>query len=81
MQTATWLVTRELTEAAGLWNTRLSLDDDGEYFARVALASDSIQFAPDAKVYYRISGTDSLSYVGWSDEKIESHGASLSHHT
>ena len=30
MQTATWLVSRELTEAAGPWDTRLSLDDDGE---------------------------------------------------
>ena len=72
MQTATWLVTRELTEAAGLWNTRLSLDDDGEYFARVALASDSIRFVPEAKVFYRITDSNSLSYAGWSNEKIES---------
>src|SRR5882672_7209571 len=27
MQPATWLVSRELTEAAGPWDTRLSLDD------------------------------------------------------
>ena len=33
MQTATWLVSRELTEAAGPWDTRLLGDDDGEYFA------------------------------------------------
>ena len=32
MQTATWLVSRELTEAAGPWDTRLLGDDDGEYF-------------------------------------------------
>ena len=32
MQTATWLVSRELTEAAGPWNTQLLGDDDGEYF-------------------------------------------------
>src|SRR6266700_4344460 len=32
MQTATWLVSRTLTQAAGPWDTRLSLDDDGEYF-------------------------------------------------
>ena len=30
MQTATWLVSRELTEAAGPWDTRLLGDDDGE---------------------------------------------------
>src|ERR1017187_4250268 len=39
MQPATWLVSRALTEAAGPWDTRLSLDDDGEYFCRVVRAS------------------------------------------
>src|SRR5881628_1418121 len=34
MQTATWLVSRELTEGAGPWNTQLLGDDDGEYFCR-----------------------------------------------
>ena len=33
MQTATWLVSREVTEAAGPWDTRLLGDDDGEYFS------------------------------------------------
>ena len=35
MQTATWLVGRELTEGAGTWDTRLLNNDDGEYFCRV----------------------------------------------
>src|SRR5215469_7004727 len=35
MQTATWLVSRELTEAAGPWDTRLCNVGDGEYFCRV----------------------------------------------
>src|ERR1051326_5092078 len=30
MPPATWLVSRKLTEAAGPWDIRLSLDDDGE---------------------------------------------------
>ena len=34
MQPATWLVSRELTEAAGPWNTELAVDDDGEDFCR-----------------------------------------------
>ena len=34
MQNATWLVSRELAEAAGPWDTRLHYDQDGEYFAR-----------------------------------------------
>ena len=40
MQTATWLVSRELTETAGPWDTRLLGDDDGEYFCRVIMASE-----------------------------------------
>jgi len=50
MQTATWLVSRELTEAAGPWDTRLLGDDDGEYFCRVLLASNGVRFVPEAKV-------------------------------
>src|SRR5262249_9071868 len=37
MQTATWLVSRKLTEAAGPWNTELQVNNDGEYFCRVLL--------------------------------------------
>ena len=44
MQNATWLVSRELAEAAGPWDTRLQYDQDGEYFARVLLASEGTRF-------------------------------------
>jgi hypothetical protein len=70
MQTASWLVSRELAEAAGPWDTRLLGDDDGEYFARVLLASDGVRFVPEAKVYYRSAGAGSLSYVGHSEKKL-----------
>ncbi len=69
MQTASWLVSRELVEAAGPWDTRLFGDDDGEFFCRVLLASDGVRFVPEARVYYRSSGTSSLSYIGNSDRK------------
>src|SRR5215831_7881699 len=69
MQTATWLVSRELTEAAGRWNTRLLGDDDGEYFCRVLLASDGTRFITGANVFYRMSGYGRLSYIGVSDRK------------
>jgi glycosyltransferase involved in cell wall biosynthesis len=72
MQTAVWLVSRELTEATCPWDTQISLDDDGEYFCRVLLASDGIRFVPDARVYYRSVGTNRLSYVGRSNRKLES---------
>jgi glycosyltransferase involved in cell wall biosynthesis len=69
MQTATWLTSRELVEAAGPWDTRLSNDDDGEYFCRVLLASEGTRFIRDARVFYRITGKDRVSYIGGSNEK------------
>jgi len=80
MQTATWLVPRELSEDAGPWDQSLLGDDDGEYFCRVLLASDGIRFVPDAKVYYRASGVGSLSYIGASARKAEAHWRSMQLH-
>jgi glycosyltransferase involved in cell wall biosynthesis len=77
LQTSTWLVSRELTSAAGPWDCRLTLDDDGEYFARVLLASKRVEFIPQAKVYYRISGFQSLSYMGRNDAKLNSQFLSM----
>jgi glycosyltransferase involved in cell wall biosynthesis len=80
MQTATWLVSRELTEAAGPWDTRLLGDDDGEYFCRVLMASERVRFAPGAKVYYRQAGSTSLSYIGTSDRKRDAQWLSMELH-
>jgi glycosyltransferase involved in cell wall biosynthesis len=77
MQTATWLVPRQVTEAAGLWDTRLLGDDDGEYFARVLLAASQVCFVPDARVFYRAAGTNSLSYIGHSNKKMEAQVRSM----
>lgn len=70
MPPASWLVSRELAEAAGPWNTALLVDDDGEYFRRILLASNGVRFVPEAKAYYRTSGANSLSYIGYSDRKL-----------
>lgn len=72
MQNATWLVTRELTEAAGPWDERLLYDQDGEYFARVLLASEGTRFVPGTGIFYRASGSGSISYIGNSNKKKES---------
>jgi glycosyltransferase involved in cell wall biosynthesis len=80
MPPATWLVTRQLTEAAGPWDTRLSLDDDGEYFCRVILASDGIRFVPNTRVFYRESGFSSLSTFDESDKKLLSQFLSMQLH-
>lgn len=71
MQTATWLVSRSITERAGPWNAALRSDDDGEYFSRVVAGSSAIRFVPDARVYYRVAPTSRLSYIGESSEKLE----------
>jgi len=71
MSCAVWLVSRELTESAGPWDTRLSLDDDGEYVSRVIASSEQIHFVAEAKAFYRRRAY-SLSYVGRSVEKLES---------
>jgi glycosyltransferase involved in cell wall biosynthesis len=71
MPTTTWLVSRELTNAAGPWDTRLLGDDDGEFFFRVMKVADGIRFVPDARVFYRMSGVNRLSYVGRSDKKLD----------
>jgi hypothetical protein len=80
MQTASWLVSRELAEAAGPWDTRLLGDDDGEYFCRVLLASEEVRFVPEALVYYRASGATSLSYIGNSDKKRVAQMVSMKLH-
>jgi len=59
-QTDAWLVSRELTEAAGPWTDFGSPDDDGEYFCRVAIKSAGVKFVPDARSYYRIGNMGSL---------------------
>lgn len=59
-QTDAWLVSRELTNAAGPWTDSRSPDDDGEYFCRVAMHSTSIKFVPNASSYYRIGDYGSV---------------------
>jgi glycosyltransferase involved in cell wall biosynthesis len=80
MQTDNWLVSRALSEAAGPWDRRLFRDNDGEYFCRVILASDGIQFVPDAKSYYRNAGFKSISHIGGSNKKLESLFLSIKLH-
>ena len=80
LQTSTWLVSRELTEAAGPWNTSISLDDDGEYFCRVLLASNGIRFVPGANVYYRSVGIHSLGRDTRSDGALEGLWRSMQNH-
>ncbi len=57
----TWMIPRAEAESAGPWNESLSLNDDGEYFTRVVLASAGVRFHSDAIVYYRAGDGTNLS--------------------
>lgn len=63
MHPSAWLVPRIVADRAGPWNETLSLNDDGEYFCRVLLASDGVAFCadPSAKSFYRSGLPGSLS--------------------
>src|SRR5262249_27206652 len=80
MQTATWLVSRVLVEAAGPWGTRLISDDGGEYFCRVLLASEGVRFVPEAGVYYRVSGATSWGSLDRSRKKLEAQWLAMQMH-
>lgn len=69
---ALWLVPRHILIKAGPWRDDLSLNDDGEFFTRVILASNRILFCEGARTYYRSGITGSLSGLksrkGWESQ-------------
>ena len=60
-QTACWLVHKDTIKKAGLWDENLKKNQDGDFFARVILASKRIVFSEQSIVYYRASGNTSIS--------------------
>jgi glycosyltransferase involved in cell wall biosynthesis len=61
MHPSAWLIPRAIADRAGTWDESLSLNDDGEYFCRVILASRAIKFCSEARMYYRSGLQGSLS--------------------
>ncbi len=61
MHPGAWLLPRTVTTAAGPWDERLSLNDDGEYFARIVAASSAVLHCPEALSLYRSGLPTSLS--------------------
>lgn len=53
VQPNAWLTPKKLINKAGLWNEDISLDDDGEFFSRVILASSGIIKTPNTINFYR----------------------------
>lgn len=61
MQCALWLIPREIIVKAGLWDERLSLINDFDFFTRVLVNSQTVLFTSDACLYYRSGIKGSLS--------------------
>lgn len=61
MHPSAWLTPRPVAARAGWWDESLTLNDDGEYFCRVLLASAGVAFTPIARSYYRSALPGSLS--------------------
>jgi len=81
MTSQSWLVSRELAELAGPWDTRLCADDDGEYFCRVILSCEGIKFVPEAMSYVSAINTGSLSKnIHSSRRKLDSQFESICLH-
>lgn len=80
MPNHTWLVNRQLLDAAGSWDKSLRYDTDGEFFTRVIMASTGTRFVPDAAAYYRSNVSARTSYIGDSDEKKDSLFRSIKLH-
>jgi glycosyltransferase involved in cell wall biosynthesis len=61
MQCALWMLPRKLLEKTGLWDERLSLINDFEFFARVLCGASEVLFCKEATLYYRSGMQGSLS--------------------
>jgi glycosyltransferase involved in cell wall biosynthesis len=53
IQPNAWLTPAEIIKKAGKWNEELTVDDDGEFFCRMILASHGIKFSEQGLCYYR----------------------------
>ena len=48
-----WLTPKDIIQKAGFWNEGLTVDDDGEFFCRVLLASSGTRYTESGINYYR----------------------------
>lgn len=61
LQCGTMLIPRSLIDKTGLWDERLILFNDTEYFSRLILASKGVKFVQGASLYYRSGLVNSIS--------------------
>lgn len=51
-----WMTPRTIATSAGLWDENLTINQDGEYFARVVASAHRVLFDDQVEVYYRREG-------------------------
>jgi glycosyltransferase involved in cell wall biosynthesis len=61
MAISSYLTHRDLIHKAGPWDESLSINQDGEFFARVLLHAEQVLYEPEGKVYYRKPGEKNVS--------------------
>ncbi|MBW3466597.1 glycosyltransferase family 2 protein [Arthrospiribacter ruber] len=61
MQPAVYLTHRKLIDKAGPWDETLTINQDGEFFARVLGNADKVCYEPIGKVFYRTPGETNVS--------------------
>lgn len=60
LQCGIMLLPRQIIEKAGLWDERLILFNDTEFFTRALLCSKGIKFSKGARLYYRSAISSSI---------------------
>ncbi|MCE7054130.1 glycosyltransferase family 2 protein [Algoriphagus sp. AGSA1] len=61
MAISSYLTHRSLIEKAGPWNEFLTINQDGEFFARVLMHAGQVLYEPKGKVFYRTPGESNVS--------------------
>lgn len=56
-----YLTPRSIINNAGIWNEKLTINTDGEFFIRVLANANIIKFSPHGKLYYRSNNPNSIS--------------------
>ncbi|MDT0687296.1 hypothetical protein [Autumnicola psychrophila] len=64
---------RLLIKKSGVWNSRLKINQDGEFFSRVILNASEIIFCPEAYVLYRTGSGNRISTQRDTKEGIDNY--------
>ncbi len=80
MQTSTWLVSRELTEAAGPWDTRLLGTTTESISVACCWPATVCTLCRMRDLLSRFGFNSSLSYHRWVRAKLEAHWLSMQLH-